>query len=91
MQIEYYFFIIRINTETINTMIISIRNEINKSFFFIIIKPPSFKKLASTQQLVFPVSNISIDYCPLQIILAKLYKYFFKNPVYSYYSVLKKS
>ena len=35
--------------------IINIRNEINKSFFFINIKPPFKRKLASTQQfIVFP-------------------------------------
>ena len=39
MQIEYYFFIHRIIIETINKMIINIRNVINKSFFFINIKP----------------------------------------------------
>ena len=60
MQIEYYFFIHRIIIETINKMIINIRNVINKSFFFINIKPPSFKKLASTQQLVFPTLHCTI-------------------------------
>jgi len=60
LQIEYYFFIHRIIKETINKMIINIRNEINKSFFFINIKPPSYKKLASTQQLVFPIHNYTI-------------------------------
>ena len=79
LQIEYYFFIIRVNKETINKMMINIRNEISKSFFFIIIKPPFvivIRKSASTQQLVFPVFNISIKLCPLQQILAKLYKLF---------------
>ena len=64
LQIEYYFFIIRVNKETINKMIINIRNTINKSFFFIIVRPPFIiviRKSASTQQLVFPVSNISIS------------------------------
>lgn len=61
MQIEYYFFIHRIIIETINKMIINIRNEINKSFFFINIKPPPYKKLASTQQLVFPVTQYTIN------------------------------
>lgn len=42
-------------------MIISIRNEISKSFFFITIKPPSHKKLASTQQLSFPVKSILLN------------------------------
>ena len=62
MQIEYYFFIHRINKETTNKMIINIRNEIKKSFFFINIKPPSQKKLASTQQLVFPKRNYTTYY-----------------------------
>ena len=60
-QIEYYFFIDRIIKETINKMIINIRNEINKSFFFINIKPPPYKKLASTQQLVFSVTQYTIN------------------------------
>ena len=48
----------RIIIDTINKMIINIRNEINKSFFFIISSLLSYRKLASTQQLVFP----SYDY-----------------------------
>ena len=44
---------------------INIRNEINKSFFLINIKPPSCKKLASTQQLMYSLYtlyNITIRY-----------------------------
>ena len=68
LQIEYYFFIIRVNKETINKMIISIRNEINKSFFFIISSLLPYKLEASTQQLVFPIYNYTINLCMKQVI-----------------------
>ena len=50
-------------------MIITIRKLISKSFFFINIKPPSYKKLASTQQLVFPYRIIlSVNYIGNKIV-----------------------
>ena len=63
-------------------MIISIRKVISKSFFFINIKPPSYKKLASTQQLVFPYRIIlSVNYIGNRVVSIysnkKNYYYFF--------------
>ena len=55
-------------------MIINIRNEINKSFFLIISSLLSIRNEASTQQLVFPIDNISICGIVIQYIAINNWK-----------------
>jgi len=69
-------------------MIINIRSEISKSFFFINIKPPSCKKLASTQQLVFPTSDYTISKLQTQSNKLNLIKKIeFKVKLYTLFSI----
>ncbi len=67
LQIEYYFFIIRINKETINKMIISIRKVINKSFFLIISGLPSLEVWQVPKQSVFPNTKYTTNLYLVQV------------------------